>query len=339
MVGDSEDGGVGPADAATKRDLDRVAELLAGGEAGAAAKLAQRLVEREPRLTRAQVLLGRALTMDARRQSPPPVPTLEAGETALLAATRLEARSAEAWVALGELYEVDGHLEAALAAYRRVLEFAAYDRTALIGASRLATELGQERAAARHLEVLLQVPDCPTEALFWQARCHLVLGRAKVQETATETQRVLDSLERARSAFAEISRRLPDDARGPAGEAFCRFEIAKRRPEAATAAEHERLKDLWLRAARLAPNDPWPRFNLGEFLESDVGGDKEAAIQVYRTNLDRDPDHVPTLLNLARLLWLANRRDEARPVYRRVLPLLTDSSERERVDKLLAGQS
>jgi hypothetical protein len=326
-----------PVEGAVKPDAKAQAMLAGGSAALAAADLdraertARALIARDPRLAQAWTLLGQALTERAHglKAVARSVTQLEDTEAALLRATRLAPKSAHAHAALGRFYEVDGHREAGLAAHRRALSLSAFLPESLLAAARLSMELGEERGARLHLEALRALPDLPTEALIQEARCYLSLADAPDQSAERAT-----SLARALRAFHELSIREPEDPRGPAGEAHCRFTLALERATVPDA-EKNRIRELWQEAARLAPADPTPRFNLALFLESKLVGDRAAAIATYRATLARDATHLPSLVNLARLLWVDGDHDAAKALYRRALPKLEDERERREVRRLL----
>jgi tetratricopeptide (TPR) repeat protein len=335
IVADLPEGGALAADSPAARERHtRARQSLQRGAYAEAADIAGESVDREPRDATARLLLGRALTELARAQPRPETAMLEAAEVELLSAIRLQPRHVEAHVALGTLYELEGHLEAALRAYRRALDFSAFDREALLAASRLSVETGEERAAALHLEALRTLPDFPVEALVWEGRCYHRLAAALDQRKFAKTL-----LGRARRAWIELQERQPQDARGYLGEAHCLWLAMDESPATATPADKQRLRQLCERAAALAPGDPLAPFDLGVYLESEVMADGAGAQAAYREALARDPRHLPSMLNLARLLWLAERKDEAKELWRRALPLVDDTREKTRIETLLAGAS
>ncbi len=318
------------------RVLERIEADLESGRVESAAEAAGELARAAPRLAKAHALLGRCLLALARRRSDPPdLDLMRRAEGEFLAAVALAPKDPALYGLLGSFYEADGHVEAALAAYDRALEGAAFDLRALRGAARLAVASGRERAAARYLESLraatrrLGIP-LPAEALFLDARVDLVLFEARDQtEAARRTY-----LERAVRSFREIRARFPEDPRGPLGLAhsLCLRAMGEGRlPKE----DRDEIRLLFLEAARLAPADPLPRYDLARFLESPLVGDEFAAIQQYRAALDRDPRHLPSRLNLARLLWRRGEREEARAIWRAALPEL-EGSERRRVRALLS---
>ena len=250
---------------------------------------------------------------------------LEEAETAFLAARHYAPKDPAVHLALGRLYEIDGHLEAALASYRKVLSFSALDPQALLHAARLATDMGKEREAARYLVALRNLPGMKPKILILEARVYLVLAQAHDQNPASRQT----YLENAQRAFGELQDLSPKDPRGPAGLAHCLSLKALAKKHRASPALRARIKGLLLQAARLAPSDPLPRFNLARFLESPAVSDLEAAAIAYRSALRRDPKHLPSLLNLAALELQAGRKAEARRLYQRALPLIQDPSERD----------
>lgn len=64
-------------------------------------------------------------------------------------------------------------------------------------------------------------------------------------------------------------------------------------------------------ARKLMPGKPDPRMNLAYTLE--VAGCVEDALREYETALEVDPEHVPTMQAVARLLMRRNRGDERLP--------------------------
>ena len=339
---------VSPNDAQQQR-LAEIARLESQsdlpGNLERAARLARDLADATPGLVEAQWRLGRVgrlrlveLLAKDRDGQEGKVPNskrawdqalYEDAETALRIAATLAPREARYHSELGMLFELEGHLEAALLAHERALGLAAFSRGSLLAAARLATALGEERRAVRHLEALRAVADPSPQALEWEARCYLVLA------DDPEQRRLGPWLERAERAFAGMRRLEPKSPRGAAGIAHCRFRAAQLAPQKPNAEQLDAMRTLYLEAARLAPSDPVHRFNLGVFLESKLVGDNDAARQQYRAALDRDAKHLPSRLNLARLLWLADRKDDAKAQWRIALPQLT-GNERKRVEELLA---
>ncbi len=250
---------------------------------------------------------------------------LEQAETAFLAARHYSPTNPAVHLALGRLYEIDGHLEAALASYRRVLSFSALDPQALLHAAQLATDMGKEREAARYLVALRTLPGMRPKILVLEARVYLVLAKAHDQNPASRRT----YLENAQRAFGELRDLAPKDPRGPAGLAHCLILKALANKQKAPPVLRARINRLLLQAARLAPGDPLPRFNLARFLESPAVSDLEAAAIAYHSALRRDPKHLPSLLNLAALELQEGRKTEARRLYQLALPLIQNPGERD----------
>ncbi|HHI78962.1 MAG TPA: tetratricopeptide repeat protein [Planctomycetes bacterium] len=259
---------------------------------------------------------------------------LEEAETAFLTARHYAPENPEVYLALGRLYEVDGHLEAALENYREVLGFSALDPKALYHAARLATNMGREREAAKYLVALRTIPEMKPRILILEARVYLVLAQARDQDPQSRKT----YLENAQRAFSEFRELHPKDARGPGGIAHCLVLKALEKKEKVSPTLRKRIDTLFLEAARLAPEDPLPRYNLGRFLESPVVADFEAAAIAYHSALSRDPEHLPSLLNLAALELQAGRKKKARLLYQRALPLIQDPSERDWVLSFLTKE-
>ncbi len=287
--------------------------------------LAEMVAER-PELALARQLLGRAI-LAGTTGDPLDLDQLQDAETELLAATRLDPQSSEAWLDLGRLYEAEGHMEGALDSYRRSLHSNVYYKPGLLAAARLATDLGEERDAIRHLEVLRARPPVPEEVSALEARCYLILS-----EAIDQTQNQKEFLERAFTAFTEISERKPNQPEGWAGQAYCLVRMAQK---GFTTLDEERIINLYDEAASLDPTSPWPNYNMGLFLESDVVKKDAEAIENYRRALERKADHLPSLLNLAALYRKGGKTSPAKELYQRALPLLKDQKERKRVLELI----
>lgn len=344
-------------DEATSDRLERARRSIEGGTWRTAHSDLASLVRERPRLVAARSLLATILVLelerDELRDSKPrareafrPEDRLDAiqeAEFVVLGGLRYAPNDAMLHALLGRIYEVDGHLEAAVVAYRRAVALDGRDTNALLALTRLELDLGEERAAVFHLEALrARLSELPIEALTWEARCYMALHDTLLSERATGDQASNKKtyLDRARRAYDELAARSPIDARAMAGGAYCRFLQMSEGDVPRTESSIEEALDLYRRAARLAPTDATHRFDLGVFLESGLVADAPAAIGEYRSALARDPSHLPSQLNLARLLWQGHppespERAEARQLWALALPRL-DGRERRRVEALLA---
>ena len=103
------------------------------------------------------------------------------------------------------------------------------------------------------------------------------------------------------------------------GFAQARFELARARKVELNEAALAPILEAFELAARLDPESPEPEFGRGFALET--AGNQDAARAAYRSALERDPEHVGSLLNLAASLADAGEAAKARALARRVLAL------------------
>jgi Flp pilus assembly protein TadD len=318
-------------------EIARCAELWQQGEDSEAVSRLGALLSNKPGLAEGWLLLGQirdARAHAALREGSDPRARVEGSEltraeSALLTAKKLAPELLSVDLALAELFERIGHLEAAHGAYARVLEKRAFDLEALLGAARCATELGWERSATLRLDALRGLRPHPIEALALETAVYRRLARSS--EAVEQRTRFYDRLLRA---WTEWSEREPQDARGPRGIAAT---LRLRVEEFGGSYDAEliaRIDALFAEARKLAPLDAELLFETAEFAErTDRQPDAE---RLYRRAIDVDAEHVPSLLNLGSLLESSDRPSEARYFWRRALPLLRSSDERDELDKLIA---
>lgn len=343
---------------ATQGQLDALRQIVSDGRPRDALAGLRDLVQARPRLIPARLLLARALSeiledhgrpgaereaTRTRMQSEEWIDAVREAEIAARGVLEYDDRNAEAWGLLGRIREADGHLEAALEGYDRAIRFGSKNPRVSLSAARVALTLGQERAAVRHLEALRQQnPELPSEVLIWEARCYLTLQDSLRREALTDDSRQRNRrayLSRARRAFDELAAREPVDARTISGQAYCRYAQLLAGDVDKTERTIDDVRKLYLRAARMSPSDPQPRFDLAVLLESDMIGDAKAAQAMYESALERDPDHLPSLLNVARLLWVEEiDQARAKQIWRKVQPRLA-GREKRMVEALLKEES
>ena len=321
---------------ATEERLRQLETRLAAGEIDDVAAELQSLVATRPGLAEAWTLLGLAQLelayRDVQRQqdgrATVDADALTLAESALTTAQRLAPDAIGVDRALAILFEREGHLEAAYAAAARVLKRRAFDPDALLAAARTAAELGWERRAVIHLEALRSLRPEPTEALALETAVYrrLALGH----DDAELRTRWYERLYRA---WIDWSERLPKDARGPRGLAGTLQLRVEEFGGSYDAARVQQIEELYAQAVRLAPTDADLRFEHGHFLEKI--GERQRAERQYRRALDFDSAHLPSLLNLAALLWESERKNEARLYWQRALPRITGREERTQVERLL----
>ena len=344
-----------------QQKLTAIRGKIRAGKRQAALSWLRKLIAEQPGLVEARALLADAWIAElesakaSKMQSEDWVDAVLETETAVRSALIYRPRDAGLMSRLGRIYEIDGHREAALDAYRKALSYKASDVPALLAAARLATALGEERSATRQLEALrVHVKHLPSDVLLWETRCYLTLVHSLQSEPSIpsgqleEQRRKNDRnrrtyLARARRAFEELASRLPKDARGSSGSAYCRYLQLMAGDIEKSPAQIQKITELYRHAAQLAPSDALPRFDLAVFLESKLVDDPIAAIQAYRGALERKPGHLDSQINLARLLWLAkpgsaSQRAAAKALWRQALPRL-EGREKARVEELLRSGS
>lgn len=77
------------------------------------------------------------------------------------------------------------------------------------------------------------------------------------------------------------------------------------------------------------PDNPWGHYMLG--LSAWKGGDLEGSLEALEAALERDPDHVKSLVNLSRVLLELDRPQDALPRVRRALEVAPDDPDVRRV--------
>ncbi|MFK7739395.1 MAG: tetratricopeptide repeat protein [Planctomycetota bacterium] len=273
------------------------------GEARDAATAA---LARNPRAARARAVLGMVLLQEASQVEPVEWVKLRRGECEMRLATQLKPDDAfVGWLHAVFLAET-GHMSAAALAAEQALERTAdapaSERAALLGiAGTYRYELGEERAALPHLEtyVLLRPDD---------ATAHFRLGSsllriAQVPDGVSNQQARLQA-EGAVRAFARCAELAPGDCDAALAIATAQLraaELAKADSEVdrAETLRNQAIQHLGDVATRFEQS-PEPYFRLGVLAAEE--GDEAAARSFYSESLARDPSHIPSLLNMARLL-------------------------------------
>ncbi len=329
----------GAADATARAAAaERVAEAwghLERREWSQARRAAEAALALDPQEARAHAALGRCLMEEARSESPPALAPWRRAEGELRLAQRLAPQDPEIALQLAMLLEADGHFTAATAVLDEQLSAQPRHPGCLRAASRIHYEVGEERAALPLLVRLVALDPADGEALYRLAHCELRLARtALLEQGAAADGEVLASLERAVSAFAAYRQVFPADAEGFGGEAYARLLAVRAGPQPAVAAELDKLVELLVEASRLAPGSPEPEFNLGVVHE--LRGDADAARRSYEGALRREPEHLPSLLNLAAVHAAAGRGEAARAYCSRALALSPPAADRRRIEGFLA---
>jgi Flp pilus assembly protein TadD len=262
----------------------------------------------DPRNARALAIRGYVKLHRASMSDPPDAFTANGGEHDLRTASLLAPEdSFVGW--LHAVFLADsGHLSAAAHAAEqallRVPNAPPQERAALLGiAGTYRYELGEERRALVHLrEYVTLRPD--------DATAHFRLGACLLAAAALPPGRELAAMTAARDdaaaavlAFTQCSELSPGDEDAALAIATAHWraaELAEQTQDGATAARHRQAAEDRLRlVAERFPASAEPWFRLGVAAEAREANDH--ARTAYERALKQQPDHVPSLLNLAAL--------------------------------------
>lgn len=304
---------------------------LAAGEFDEARREAESALSVDPRAARARAVRARCQMEEARRESPPTLPVWRHAEGELLTAQRLAPFDVEVGLLFAEFLEADGHLTAAAERLDLLVAAQPDEPRCLREAARVHYELGEERAAIPQLERLLTLDPQDHESLYRLAQCRHRLAPTEAREL-TDLNAKLALYTAASEAFGRYREAVPGDVDGFMGEAFVRVEAW--RLKSGDADELAVARGLFERASELSPDSPEPFFNLG--VVGELGQDGEGARSAYEAALRVDPNHLPSLLNLAANLQAAERPGDAVSYCRRALELPVTSEERGRLQAFLA---
>lgn len=258
----------------------------------------------DPRAARARAVLGFVSLQTARREEPPELFALHAGEAQVRTAVALAPQDAFVGYLHAVFLAEVGHLSAAAAAAETALadskQAPAHERAALLGvAGTYRYELGEDRAAYPHLVDYVALRPDDAAAQFRLGNCLLRL--ASLPQGPTGPAQAQQQLEAAARAFARAFELVPSDL--PAGLAVGTAqargaERARQRGDdqlaaqlaAAAAQQFARLVEQFPAAAE-------PAYCLG--VVQAASGDREAAAASLATALARDPLHLGALLQVA----------------------------------------
>lgn len=295
-------------------EAERLQQLLDAGvqyvvtrrfdEAEREARAALRI---DPRAARAHAVLGMVLLQQAKLSDPPDLHQANAGDCATVLAEQLApADPFVGWIRALFLSE-SGHVTAAAAAAEAALDRTqaapAVERAALQGlAGTCRYELGEERAALPLLQAYVEVRPEDATACFRLGSC--LLRIAAVPKGPKGPGNAQRDAEAAARWFARCWTLAPgdDDAALAVGTALLRAsELAQARGEAGVAKERRTQALAQFRGvAEAFPGAAEPWFRIGVLAELEA--DAAAAVVAYGEALQRAPEHVGSLLNLAALL-------------------------------------
>jgi tetratricopeptide (TPR) repeat protein len=334
--------------------LDRAIQAVVRRHYEEAEEEALRAIDIDPRAARARSVLGMVLLQRAKRRDPPDVFEMNAGETEVLLAEQIAPNDAfVGWMRAVFLAEA-GHMSAAAAAAEaallRTADTPAPDRAALLAiAGNCRYELGEERAALPHLQAYFGLHPDDATAAFRIDSC--LFRIAAVPEGAKAAEVAQIKAEEAARAFARCSEIAPGDADAAlaVGAALVRAaELAGQRRDLPAPERRMQQEQRWQQAeqqfrkvAERFPESAEPMFRLGVLAET--RGDTPASHQAYLQALDRDRQHLGSLLNLAALLEASGDAAAAASLIERALaadearPGLSADERRRLQQRLRAG--
>ena len=322
------------AEAAALAKGQEALEWIERGVFDRARAAAEAALDRDPRCVAARIARARCLMHAARSEDPPALRPWRQAEGELLIAERLAPDEPAVQLARAAFLTSDGHLSAAVECLDKALLRQPRHVGLLREAARLRYELGEERAAAELLVRLLGEAPAETAAMFQLAQCRLRIAGSLREDQQKERQ---EQLLAARRLFSDYRRLQPADADGLLGEAYARFELARTLGAATVRQEGDEIVQLYRLAAALRDLSPEPQFGLG-LVQEELGRLAEAE-KGYQSALRLDPNHVPSLLNLASLLAKSGRHVEAKALAERSLRLELTPSERREISRYVGTGS
>ena len=321
-------------------DLDTAAALLAlrSGDDAQARKLAKNALSRDPRAARARAILGRLLLTQTLRTSPPEIAAMEKVEGELLLARRLDSDDPEVMLFHSQFLEADGHISLAVEVLDGLVAGDPEHLEGLRGASRLHFELGEERAATPLLERVLALDPQDEESLYRLAHCRLDLAEAVDRgDLEASEQSARELFRRAAGDFGSYQALASDEILGYLGQARALLRAAELlepdQPQQALG-EFDAVIELLVQAETQEPNSPEPRHARGAVLVR-LGRLAEART-LFESALRLDPVHLPTLLDLARVLDTLGEKELAQDLCRRALALPVTPTERRQLERYLS---
>jgi hypothetical protein len=343
----------GESERARSLAADAVAAIVqrryAEADAAAAAALAL-----EPRSPRAIAIRAMVQVQLAAAADPPPLLVVNTAERDLRLAAELAPHDPfVGWLGALFLFE-QGHVSAAAAAAEDALarcqQAPPIERAALLGiAGTYRYELGEERRALPHLQAYCLTQPEDATAQFRLGSCLLRLASERaVAPTPVSRAAQLRQAEEAARAFARCGKLAPGD------EDVALAEVAALGLAAELAVlEGTGAREGWLTMAdervaagaqRFPASAEWP-FRRGVLAEQ-RGGDRAAdatTAAAYEEALERSPEHVGSLLNLAHLRLRSGDAQDARQLLGRLLaiepvPATLDEREIARIQRWLQDE-
>lgn len=334
---------------AVQRDESRAILAISRQRYDEARRLAELVLDTQPRSARARAVIGLTMLERAAQQRPTTWRGLREGETQLELASQLAPGDATvAWLHAIFLAEI-GHLSAAAARAEEGLAAAAEaplaDRAVLLGAAgNYRYELGEERAALPHLQAYIALRSDDAEAVFRIGWC--LLRRAEVPRGADALRTAQVDAESAAKAFLRCSELRQEDESAALAVVTSYLRAAQLADERGERAARDSLRAAagqhLRRMAERFPKSAEVRFHMGLLAEAEQQPDVARA--AYGAALELSPAHLGSALNLAALLQAAGDPGGAETVLRRLLDdaraaAALTREERRRVENWLADRS
>lgn len=322
-------------------------EAVVQGRYEEAQAFATRALAINPRSARGRAVSGMVKLQLASRQQPSDWFAIRAAEVEMELAKQLEPSSAfVGWLHAVFLAE-SGHMSAAASAAEDALvrsaDAPASELAALFGiAGTYRYELGEERAARPHLEAYVALRPDDSAAHFRLGSS--LLSIAKTPQGSPPPYSVARTeAEAAAAAFARCFELAPgdEDAALAVATAWLRAaELAdlQGNRQAERDGLYDKTVDYLQKLATQFPANAEVYYRLGVL--ASMRAQPKVAYVAYRAALDRDGDHVGSLLNLASLMIADGELESARALLLRVTAAdsasadLT-SNERERIEQWL----
>lgn len=307
-------------------------------------------LEIDPRSARARAVRGIVLLQVAKEKDPADIFLANEGEAETVLAEKLAPQDPfVAWVRALFLAE-SGHLSAAAAVAEAAIERTRgappEERAPLFGlAGTYRYELGEERAALPLLRAYVGLRPDDATASFRIGSCLLRMAMLPVGPAATQDKNAQSEAEQAARAFQRCVELAPGDEDAWLAIGAATMRAAVLAGKRALAAERERLMATALAQFRTVatrfPTNAEAMFRVG-VVEEGAGRRDQAGI-AYTMALERDADHLGSLLNLATLLE-DERPERAKGLLRRALDVEAgdgglDAAERQRIAEFLARQA
>lgn len=283
----------------------------------AACRWAAEALAIDPRSPRARAVQGLALVESAAKFDPPDLHGVRQAELELAIAMRLAPNDPFVGLMhalfLVEIGHTSAAAEAAEAALRNASPGSTAERAALLGlAGRYRYELGEERAALPLLQEYVALRPEDRQARY-QLGCTLLrLAAFPRDERPASLTDAMRKAEAATEAFERCHEQDPADLEAALAASEARWRAAdladrvangvreegERQALRTSAAAHRQAsRETLARLEAGFPNAPEPSFRLAVL--ADRAGEAADAIAAYERALQRDAEHVDSLLNLA----------------------------------------